>query len=65
MLSGVEARGRAAAAYAADRARLRVAEVLRGAVPGVGVTIEGEQIVLTGRISPDDARLRWIGSLLR
>ena len=65
MLSDVEARGRAAAENAAARARRRVADVLRGEVPEVTVTIEGESVVLTGRITPDDARLRWIGSLLR
>ena len=65
MLSAIEARGRAAAEAAADRARRRVAAVLRGELPGVSVGIEGEAVVLSGRISPDDARLRWIGSLLR
>ena len=65
MLNGVEARGRAAGVAAADRARRRVAAVLRAELPGVSVGIEGEDVVLTGRISPDDARLRWIGSLLR
>ncbi len=65
MLSAVDARGRVAAAAAAARARRRVAEVLRGEVPGVAVTIEGENVVLTGRLARDDARLRWIGSLLK
>ena len=65
MLSVVDTRGRAAARVAADRARRRVADALRGAVPGVAVRIEGEDVVLTGRIAPDDPRLRWIGSLLR
>ena len=64
MLSALEARGVAAGAAAAERARLRVAEALRAALPGVAVRIEGEHVVLSGRITPDDPRLRWIGSLL-
>lgn len=64
MLSALEARGIAAGAVAAKRARERVAEALRNALPGVAVSIEGEHVVLSGRISPDDPRLRWIGSLL-
>lgn len=64
MLNGIEARGRAAGAAAAGRARERVAAVLRAELPGVAVGIEGDDVVLTGRIAPDDARLRWIGSLL-
>jgi hypothetical protein len=64
MLSALEARGAALGAAAADRARARVAEALRDELPGVAVTIEGEAVVLTGRIAADDPRLRWIGSLL-
>ncbi|MET3761672.1 hypothetical protein [Sphingomonas sp. UYEF23] len=64
MLSALEARGSAAGAVAAERARVRVAEALRSALPGVAISIEGEHVVLSGRIAPDDPRLRWIGSLL-
>lgn len=64
MLSALEVRGVAAGAAAAGVARGRVAEALRNALPGVAVSIEGEHIVLSGRILPDDPRLRWIGSLL-
>lgn len=65
MLSAVAARGRAAGARAAKRARRRVAVALRATLPGVAVTEEEDAVVLTGRISPDDVRLRWIASLLR
>lgn len=65
MLSALEARGRAAGAAAAEHARARLAEALRAALPGVAVGIEGEEVVLSGRISADDPRLLWIGSLLR
>lgn len=65
MLSEVEARGIAAGKAAADGARARVAAVLRAELPDVAVGIEGEGVVLSGRISPDDPRLRWIGSALR
>jgi hypothetical protein len=65
MLSALEAQGRVLAEHAAERARGRVAEALRAELPGVAVTVEGEAVVLSGAISPDDARLRWIGSLLR
>jgi hypothetical protein len=64
MLSAVELRGDAAGERAAARARMRVAATLRAELPGVAVTVEGDEVVLTGWISPDDARLRWIGSLL-
>ncbi len=65
MLSALEARGRAAGVAAAERARVRVAAALRAALPGVAVGIQGEEVVLSGRIAADDPRLRWIGSLLR
>ena len=65
MLSALEARGRAAGEAAAERACARVAAALRAELPGVAVGIEGEAVVLSGRITRDDARLRWIGSLLR
>lgn len=64
MLSALEARGIALAEAAADDARARVAAALRAELPGVAVAIDGADVVLTGRISPDDPRLRWIGSLL-
>lgn len=63
-MTALQARGVALGAAAADRARVRVADALRQELPGVAVEIEGEAVVLTGRISPDDPRLRWIGSLL-
>ncbi|WP_242139895.1 hypothetical protein [Sphingomonas sp. TREG-RG-20F-R18-01] len=65
MLTMVEQRGDAIAAAAADRARRRVAAALRAALPGILVEISGAEIVLVGRIAPDDPRLRWIGSLVR
>ncbi|WP_242183880.1 hypothetical protein [Sphingomonas sp. CARO-RG-8B-R24-01] len=65
MLTMVEQRGDAIAAAAADRARCRVAAALRAALPGILVEISGAEIVLVGRIAPDDPRLRWIGSLVR
>lgn len=64
MLSLIEGRGTAIADRAADAARLRVADALRAALPGVAVAIDGEDVVLSGRIAPDDPRLRWIGSLI-
>jgi len=64
MLNGVEARGRAAAAAAADALRERVAEGLREVLPGVEVLVREEKIYVSGRLSVDDARLRWIGSML-
>ncbi|MEG3176623.1 hypothetical protein U1872_10315 [Sphingomonas sp. RB3P16] len=64
MLSMLEASGRAAGMVAAERARERIAAALAAAVPEASVTIEGEAIVLRGPIAADDARLRWIGSLL-
>lgn len=65
MLTMVEQRGDAIAAAAADRVRRRVAAALRAALPGILVEISGAEIVLVGRIAPDDPRLRWIGSLVR
>ena len=64
MLSAVEARGLAAAAAAANALRQRVADVLRDTLPGVEVLVQDEKIYLSGQLSVDDARLRWIGSLL-
>ena len=64
MLNDVEARGRAIAAAAADRLRERVADALRDAFPGIEVLMQDQKIYLSGRLDIDDARLRWIGSLL-
>lgn len=65
MLSAVAAAGQAAGDAAAARTRTRLAAALQEALPEVAVTVEDETVVLAGRISPDDARLRWIGSMLR
>ena len=64
MLSEIDKRGRAAANAAADRLRARVAQALSEILPGIEVLVRGEKIYLSGRLDVDDARLRWIGSLL-
>lgn len=64
MLSALEARGIAAGEAAADRLRERVAEALREIFPGVEVLVQDRKVYLSGRLDIDDARLRWIGSLL-
>ncbi|WP_404372584.1 hypothetical protein AB5I39_06280 [Sphingomonas sp. MMS24-J45] len=64
MLSGLEARGIAAAEAETARARERVAAALRIAFPGVEVLVQDGDIYLSGRLDRDDARLRWIGSQL-
>lgn len=60
MLDKLEARAMAAGRIAAARARMRVAQALGQSLPGVTVSIEGGEIVLSGRLDWDDARLRWI-----
>jgi hypothetical protein len=65
MMKALEDRGRAIGAAAAARVRGRVAVTLRETLPDVAVDVVGDDVVLTGRIAPDDPRLRWIGSLLR
>jgi hypothetical protein len=65
MMDALEDRARAIGAAAAARVREQVAATLRDTLPGVAVDVIGEDVVLTGRIAPDDPRLRWIGSLLR
>lgn len=65
MMSALLARAQVTAERAAARARERVARSLRAQVPGVRITIEEDRVVLSGRITRDDPRLRWIGSLLR
>ena len=65
MLSGLAARGRSIAEAAPRRAITEGAARLQAAFPELTVSGEGDAIVLVGRISPEDARLRWIGSLLR
>jgi len=64
VLSGAAARGRAIGAAAQGRAIVTGAARLQAAFPEARVQTEGDAIVLTGRIDPEDARLRWIGSLL-
>lgn len=65
MMDALEDRGRAVGEAAAARVRGRVAAALRETLPEVAVDVVGDDVVLTGRITPDDPRLRWIGSLLR
>jgi len=65
MLSGVAVRGRTIAEAAQARAITEGAARLQAAFPDLTVSSEDDAIVLVGRISPEDARLRWIGSLLR
>ena len=50
---------------AALRARERVAEALRGAVPGVRVEATRDGVAIEGRHLSQDARLRWIAGLIR
>lgn len=65
MLSGLDARAQAIAAAAQHRAIGDGVTRLQAAFPDLAVDGEDDAIVLTGRISPEDARLRWIGGLLR
>lgn len=65
VLSAVLVAGQAAGEAAAGRARDRPAAVLRAELPEVAVTVQDEHVVLSGRVTPDDPRLRWVGSLLR
>ena len=65
MMDALEERARLSGAAAAGRVRGRVAAALREALPEATVDVVGDDVVLTGRIAPDDARLRWIGSLVR
>ena len=64
MIAAVEARGRAVAARAVERAKARVATAL-GAVPGVVPEIVDDGVVARGRRLRvrwlNDARLRWLG----
>jgi len=64
MLSGVAARGRDIAEAAQHRAIVEGAARLQAAFPQAAVATESDAIVLSGRIDPGDARLRWIGSML-
>lgn len=64
MLSGVVARGRDIAEAAQARAIAQGTVRLQAAFPELAVTAQADAIVLTGRIDPEDARLRWIGSVL-
>lgn len=65
MLEEVQARGTTVARSAAERARERVARTLSEALPGVHVALEGDRIVLFGRLKADDPQLRWLASWLR
>ncbi|MDF0486787.1 hypothetical protein PX554_01490 [Sphingomonas sp. H39-1-10] len=65
MLSGVAARGAAIGEAAERRAIAEGVARLQTAFPELAVRGEADAIVLAGRISREDARLRWIGSLLR
>ncbi|RZF60752.1 hypothetical protein EWE75_21290 [Sphingomonas populi] len=65
MLSGLAARGRTITDAARHRAITEGVARLQAAFPELAVSGEDDAIVLVGRISPEDARLRWIGSLLR
>lgn len=69
MLERVEARLTEIAARARARAVKRVASTLTGAFSGITVTEEAEGVTLSARGLRrrlfDDARLRWIGMLLR
>ncbi|AOH82764.1 hypothetical protein AWL63_00980 [Sphingomonas panacis] len=65
MLSGLAGRGRTIGAAAQARAITEGAARLQAAFPELTVSGEDDAIVLVGRVSREDARLRWIGSLLR
>lgn len=65
MLSDLAARGRTIAEAAQQRAIAGGVARLQAAFPELAVSGEEDAIVLVGRISPEDTRLRWIGSLLR
>ncbi|WP_010214786.1 hypothetical protein [Sphingomonas sp. PAMC 26621] len=65
MMDTLEERARAIGEAAAARVRGRVAATMRETLPDVAVDVVGDDVVLTGRITPDDPRLRWIGSVLR
>lgn len=64
MLSGVAARGRDIGAAAQRRAAAAAVVRLGTVFPDLAVSQEGDAIVLVGRTSPEDARLRWIGNVL-
>lgn len=64
-MKDLKARGLAAGEAAAARAREKVARALSGALPGVYVTVDGDDIVLFGRLDLDDPELRWIARLVR
>jgi hypothetical protein len=54
-----------AAARAVTEAAARVAEGVRDAAPALAVTVEGGDVVVTGRGLWRIAALRWIGGLVR
>lgn len=53
------------AGRAEDRLRLRVADAVRAAAPGVTVEVTREGLAIEGKSLSRDARLRWIGGLIR
>lgn len=65
MLNMLAARGLAAGDAAQHRAIVDGVARVQAAFPELVVSGVDDAIVLTGRIAPDDPRLRWIGSLLR
>lgn len=69
MFERLEARGRAIAAAAEARVAVRVEDAVSDTFPELTATQEGNCIALAGRGLRArllrDARLRWIGGLLR
>jgi hypothetical protein len=69
MMEGFERRARQAGDRAAAKAGMRLADALRGALPGVSVEAEPGRVVISGRGLRRrllrDWALRWPGGLLR
>lgn len=65
----LEARGIAAAERRAAEARARAAEMIGEEFDGIGARVEGEDVILEARGLwrrwLGDARLRWIGGMMR
>ncbi|THD38344.1 MAG: hypothetical protein E7773_00915 [Sphingomonas sp.] len=64
-MTGLEARALEIAERAEQRTLTRVAAQLAAELPDLGVAIEGDTIAIVGHGVLDDARLIWIGSLLK
>lgn len=64
-MTRIEKRALAIAERAERRTLMQVATKLASELPGLGVVIEGDSIVIVGHGVLDDARLIWIGSLLK